>query len=230
MNKIILYLKSKFFKQLSIDEVTYLTPDITRKIRNEFKILFIDDRELSIIDTLKNEYGFDIKYKKEKLDNIYDASIYDIILCDLQGVHTDSPLEGASLIKNLRVMYPNKQLILYTSGNLSNEQLEVINEYADKRIKKGQDKETWERILDDCILEIVDPKKAWEKMKKYLERKDVKTKDIARFEDIFVRTYRSENLSNFKQIANIFEFYNLADEYERIIIPIIKLVIKFKVR
>jgi hypothetical protein len=225
---IFLFIRQKITGLSSIDEISYSIPQIDIEMRKKFKVLFIDDKELSIIDTLKNDSGYDVKYKKDGLDNIYDANIYDIILCDLQGVNAKSPYEGASLIKDLRMMYPNKQLILYTAGNLSNDQLELIQEYSDKRVQKGQSKETWEMILDESIREIIDPCKSWGKTKKYLEKIGVKTKDIAIFEDIFVRSYQNGKIPDRKQMIAIFGKYKKFEEYEKILLPIIKSVIGAK--
>lgn len=199
------------------------------EMRKKFKILFIDDSELSIIEVLRKESGYDVRYK-EYLEDIYDASIYDIILCDLQGVNTSDENEGAGLIKDLRLMYPNKQLILYTAGTLRNSQIELIQEYADKRVLKGQSKSTWESILDESIGEIIDPCLSWGKIKKYLEKKGVRTRDVAIFEDMFVKSYRQGKLPNKAQMVLLFQNYKALKEYELILTPIIKSVISAKVK
>lgn len=226
---IIHYIKSKIFGLKSIQSVSYKSPTIDAEARKKFKILFIDDNELTIIKILKEEYGFDISYKSS-LENIYDAAIYDIILCDLHGVEMTSKLEGAALIKKLREWYPNKQIILYTAGTLRNDQLEVIQEYDDKRIQKGQDKETWEQILMGSISELIDPKHTWNRIKRYLEERDVTTKDIAIFEDIFARSYISGSTKSLDVLIKAFTKYNMIEEYNKVLKPIIIKTIEYSIK
>ena len=150
-------------------------------------------------------------------------------MCDLQGVNKESEYEGADLIKSLRNMYPNKQLILYTSGTLTPEQIEIIALSDAKRIKKGQDKDAWESILDEAILEIIDPTKSWERIKNYLEIREVKTVDIARFENVFVRAYEEGCTQKTEDAIKTYIRHNKLNEYHDIIVPIIIKLIKYKV-
>lgn len=222
------YLKMRILGLKTIRSINYVVPNIDHEMNKSFKILFIDDNQLEIIDTLKKEYGYDISYK-DNIRHIYDAAIYDIILCDLHGVDSSSTLDGANTLRRLREMYPNKRLILYTAGTLSNEQIEVINKYADKRIKKGQDIDTWNSIITNCIKEIIDPRETWKRMKEYLEHKDVDTKDIAIFEDIFVRSYIKKSTKNIDRMISAFAKYNMYEDYIKVIKPIVQSAIKYAI-
>jgi len=228
MSKIKNYVFSKIFPWKSINDINYQRPSIDISIRKNFRVLFIDDNELNVLDDLRHEYKYDITYKKIKLDSIYDAEAYDIVLCDLDGVQPESELQGAKLVKDIRTAYPSKQIIMYTAHNLTMDQMEIVLKSADKRIRKGVRIEHWEAILDECILDLIDPTLAWIKIKKFLEDKQVKTIDIARFENIFVNSYLSGKTENIKDLAKEFSYQKNTDEIIKVLIPILSKIISMK--
>ncbi len=168
--------------------------------REQTKLAVIDDEPFSPQTNLSS-YG----YKAEPLGDIKrinEVASYHIILCDIMGVgrHFDNNLQGASLISEIKATFPEKVVIAYTGAMLNQSAARQAGLRADKIIKKDIEIEEWISTLDKYSDEVMNPYIVWNKIRRRLVELDVKTKDIVRLEDAYVRSIRSKD-SSFSQLS-----------------------------
>lgn len=180
----------------SIEDIngTFIPESDIRKVRNSQKILIIDDQEFLYKQNLVDSYDFRIT-KINDLDNSAQASEYNIILCDIDGVGKKIGGEkgtGGDIIKELRKTFPLKTLLAYSGHSYSTK----YNKYfslADQVVEKDISLEDWVELLDNYCLKIVDPILQWKKTRNQLLECNLRLEIILNLEDLFVKSYKNKN-------------------------------------
>ncbi len=183
-NRINLCSVNELSAKLNLQE---LRTRITDK-RKSVKIVIIDDNEFAALNNLLR-HGYDIRHIKD-IESFDDIEKYQIILCDLNGVGAslNPDLQGAHVIQQIKSIYPEKFVVAYTAG--ANKELMMhglIN--ADRYAAKDARVEEWCSMLDDAIIDLVDPEKVWKKLRHRLLDQDMSVYDLAVLEDSFVRSF-----------------------------------------
>ena len=114
------------FKDRSIDDV-----------KKFIKILFIDDKELEIVMSIKTE-GWHTQYIPD-LDSYDNQELRDshIICLDINGVGNILGCKnGLKLIKGIKEKHPNKKIILYSSERKKHDFFDENRDLADRVIFK----------------------------------------------------------------------------------------------
>lgn len=184
-----------------LSEGTALNRPNMIELRRKIDIIIIDDEDLLVEDRLSAS-GFHITHKAD-IDSVRDVESYSIILCDIRGVGTrfDSPKEGAFLIREIKNLYPNKQLVAYTGSKFD----PTYNEYlkcADAIVDKGISLDDWVSLLDDQIRKAINPQFQWQRLRQYLLDANVTTIDVAKIEDRYVQAIQKKDFSNLTSLAN----------------------------
>ena len=121
--------KNKIFIEKNISEIKDLT-----------RILFIDDEEMDLIDSLNSD-GWRTKHIKD-LDSFNNTDLIDsqIICVDIIGVGKKLKFkdEGLGLVKAIKQEYPYKKTILYSSLTTHNIFDNAIDMVDKKVYKDGQ--------------------------------------------------------------------------------------------
>lgn len=170
-----------------------------KKITN---ILVVDDQEFDYLKDLQ-KYDFCIRQKYD-LTDLSDAAEYDIILCDIRGVgkFLKSKYDGANLIKQLRVKYPNKIIVAYTAEPYEAD-FESFLEAATHVIAKGTYTiEAWVSLLEKYVKELADPVEQWKKTRKILLDAGVSTIDIAKYESAYVKAVKRKEFESLKKLCS----------------------------
>lgn len=168
-----------------------------KKITN---ILVIDDQEFDYLKDLQ-KYDFHIRQKYD-LTDLSDAAEYDIILCDIRGVgkFLNSKYDGANLIKQLRVKYPNKIIIAYTAEPYEAD-FESFLDFATGVIAKGSYTiELWVSLLEKYVKELADPVEQWKKTRCLLYDAGVSTLQIAKYESAYVKAVKNREYESLKKL------------------------------
>lgn len=163
-------------------------------------ILVIDDQAFDYLGDLQ-KYDFQIRQKYD-LTDLSDAAEYDIILCDIRGVgkFLSSKYDGANLIKQLRVKYPNKIIIAYTAEPYDAD-FEPFLEFATGVIAKGTYTiELWVSLLEKYVKELADPVEQWKKTRKLLLDSGVSTIEIAKYESAYVKAVKNKEYESLKKL------------------------------
>ena len=156
--------------------------------RAAVSIAVIDDEAFAPQTNLKS-YGYNITQIGD-LKNLEEVGPFHIVLCDIMGVgkHFDKVLQGASLISQIKRMYPEKIVIAYTGAMLNERAARIASERADAVIKKDVEIEAFTSKLDSLGVGAIDPYVIWNKVRARLVELDVDTRDIILFEDGYVRS------------------------------------------
>ena len=170
------------------------------ELKKMVEILVIDDNEFTFLQALQ-KYEFNIKQKND-LTLLSDAEAFGIILCDIRGVgkFLESKYDGANLIKELKVKYPNKIIVAYTANDYDAEFQRYIS-FADEVVPKGSyEIENWVALLEKLLRESADPIKQWERTRKALFDAGVSTVDVAKYESQYVKAIKNGSFDSFKKL------------------------------
>ena len=170
------------------------------ELKKMVEILVIDDNEFTFLQALQ-KYEFNIKQKND-LTLLSDAEAFGIILCDIRGVgkFLESKYDGANLIKELKVKYPNKIIVAYTANDYDAEFQKYIS-YADEVVPKGSyEIENWVALLEKLLRESADPIKQWERTRKALFDAGTSTIDVAKYESQYVKAIKNGSFESFKKL------------------------------
>lgn len=86
--------------------------------RRAVKIAVIDDQNFALKPALER-----LEYRVTELgdiDSIDQVAVFDIILCDIQGVggKFQSPQQGAFVVKEIRRQFPEKFIVAFSGGGI----------------------------------------------------------------------------------------------------------------
>lgn len=166
-------------------------------MRSEVRIAVIDDQDFSPLNNLnKNNYNIRTFKDIESIGTIRD---YQIILCDLSGVgkNLNPDLEGAHIIKEIKLSFPDKYVIAYTGGSSNKEILAMSVEHADKYLQKDSSIDEWQTNLDAAILHLKNPVYIWKRLRPLLLENGVTAHQLCKLEHDFVKSF-SNGKSNYK--------------------------------
>lgn len=171
-----------------------------KQLRRKVEILFVDDAELPILESLRLQ-RFNIEHKID-IASINDVAGYDIILCDIRGVGQkfNSDKEGAYLIKQIKEMYPEKRIIAYTASTYDPSYNQYL-ELADNVIVKGVTSEVWAEIIDDQIKKSISPIYQWEKLREKLLSEGVDITTVSKLEHEYVKSIRGNDINSFEKFV-----------------------------
>jgi hypothetical protein len=187
---------------------------LTKPQRSDVPIVIIDDQHVPYIEDIRYN-GFNVMYIND-LDQIQSIKGFEIIICDIKGVGKkfSSKFEGAHLISEIRRVYPFKIIIGYTAYTLDASYNQYLS-LADDIFKKDIDLDDWITHLDNAIELAINPIYKWKKISNYLQANNIKTMDLVRLEDEYVRLIqRKISLDSFpsRKLRN-----NLSEETKGII-------------
>lgn len=72
---------------------------------------------------------------------------------------------------------------------------------ADDILSKSLSTESWLEVLDKYLYMISDPIYQWKKFRNQLLKKDIPLLTIAKYEDIFVKSYMKGDFKDFKNLT-----------------------------
>lgn len=175
---------------LSEDVLSFQTSLNKTALREIVPIAIVDDRDFPALNNLQHN-NFNIRYFQD-VSSIDVLKDYAIILCDLQGVGTqlNENLQGAHLIKEIKRNYPEKVAIAYTGGTSNSAIARQAGQFADRFLKKDADIDEWLEVLDDFILEVINPVIVWKKFRMRLMDYDISPWQLLELEDAYVCEYR----------------------------------------
>lgn len=157
-----------------------------RDRRNSVKIAVIDDQPFAPQTNLR-AYWYDITPIGD-IRTIDQVAGYDLILCDILGVGLsfNTTLQGASLIAEIKRVFPEKWVIAYTGATLNQAVTREAKSVADALIKKDIDIKEWVDRLDRYVAEVLNPYSVWERIRIDLVGRGIGTKDVLLLESAYV--------------------------------------------
>jgi hypothetical protein len=188
--------------------------------RSVVRMCVIDDQPFIPLNNLTS-YGYKITHLGD-IKDVDEIKNFDLILCDIIGVGSsfDNKMQGAALISEIKIAFPEKIVIAYTGASKNNPAAKQALSFADELIKKDDSIERWKDILDKNIAKILNPYEIWERIRIDLIRNRVDTKDILVFEDAYVRSILNKDL-NFTPLKNVIAKSSLKSDARSVITGII---------
>lgn len=170
----------------SVKEINQLSVGAKYSLREQIKILIVDDEPFVYLEQLRNA-----KFNVVQLPDVQDLnaiSEYNIVICDINGVGgcLNSEYGGAFLISQMKKIYPYKQYAVYSGKNdYSAGMSEMLQGVAS--LKKDLSIEQWSAYLDQYIENVTNPRLVWKNIRDLLYNKDVSSFVVTKLEDEFVR-------------------------------------------
>lgn len=213
-------------KQLSINDLKEVNFDEAKLInRKKYKILVLDDSGFPQLPILEKLGYKDIVVQEEYVD-IDQFLPYDIIFCDINGVayDLDPVYQGAALAKQIKEVYPNKVVIIFSAVA---QHLDFTEYYAavDATIKKSMNGNEFSKEIDKWIIKLNNPVNRWLRFKNELENGGVPTREIAVFEDYYVKSILN-NTNYDKEIKKYCSKSKISEKLNRFLPLFLKLTME----
>ena len=177
----------KLLKFNSIEEIsTYENIDV-KKMRNDTKILVIDDEDFQPQKILEYQ-----GYRIEKVSDLESFTIipsYNLIICDIKGVgkKLKSEYEGAYLIGEINKQFPYIPLIAY-SGHSFDVKYNRFFAVCDDVLQKDALPDVWSEKIDECLAYSIDPKYKWKKIRQKMLDANIRLDIIIKLEDQYAES------------------------------------------
>lgn len=180
-----------------------------KRLKRDLSILVIDDGVVPFLDILqRNDYQ--IKHYQD-LTDLKAVTEYAVILCDIKGVGSalNPTLQGAHIVKQIKKLYPFKQVIAFTANTGDAFVMDSVKS-ANAILPKDADADQWITALDKCLQNYSNPVKQWVVIRNMLLENHVSTKTVAILESEFVEAVISKDSSRFLRSRKSFK--NMVDD------------------
>jgi len=192
--------------------------------RKNINILIIDDEASFLPEKLKQ-----LNYTNVKcISNYTDTSEidkYQVILCDIENVGKEIHIkkQGFAVYQQLKKLYPNKIICLYTAHNP-----EDYGELCDDCIVINKPIQTSELVdlLDMYTERFWKPEVAWEYISKTCIDKGATFKYLAILEDMFVRSFNKNTINIYEKVSNKYKKNNTMSEYIGVGLEVLTILLK----
>lgn len=183
-------LQPSYKKMLTIEDLKAKNTkirNISMKDKKNIKILIIDDAGFDT-ERLKRLGYIDIK-KVDRFTNMDELEIYDIILCDINGVakEMNETYQGAALAVSIKETYPTKIVVIFSAKPQRPDFYEYYQQ-VDDVIKKNIQTTDLSDKLNGYILKLNDPIEIWNTTKKRLNKYEIPSKTIGLMEHYYVKS------------------------------------------
>lgn len=179
------YKKTLTIEELKVRNINI--KNISMKDKKNVKILIIDDQGF---DTTRLErLGYIDIRKVDSFSRMEDLEIYDIILCDINGVAKDIDIvyQGAALAKMIKETYPTKIVVIFSAKPQKANFFKYFQDVDDFMVKNIQISDLSEK-LNKYILKLNNPIEIWESTKERLNKHHIASKTIALMEHYYVKS------------------------------------------
>lgn len=213
MNKIKFYWKC-LWKSLTLDDLPSHAPNM-RALRENARILIIDDKEFINLDGLRNS-NFNISFH-DKWNDVQDVEAFSLIVSDNHGV-VDSPhADGLTMINEARKMYPEKKYALY-SANLFDIRDRNVEGLAIRT--KGDELEKWIDMLEEMLKAYYNARELWKNIRNILDSHRFSEKETRELQHYFVLSVLKKEC----KVSN--DGWRLDEETISLIIRIVGIAVK----
>ena len=194
----------------------HVAPRSIRSRRSNAGICVIDDEPFAPQQNLRN-YGYNITALGD-IKDVEEVLPFDVVLCDLMGVgqHLDKTLQGASLIAEIRRMFPEKYVVAYTSAAMSATIARQATSMSDEILRKDIEMEDWVSVLDRYTDLVQNPFLVWQRIRSSLVYKGIDTKNILLLESAYVSSVERRD-SSFSRLRAVSKSLNIHNDVRAVI-------------
>jgi hypothetical protein len=179
---------SDTIQSLEIPEL--ICPQPTSEKRKYVRFGVIDDERFQPLENLIYE-GYDVAYIGNHC-RIEACSPYHCILCDLANVGCDlsQTEQGAAVIREIKRLYPEKYVIVYSGLDRRHKPLRAALDIADAHLPKSASLELCHTVMDSAVEQVLSPAETWKRVRSRLQDREVPSTDIVRLEQAFVKSVK----------------------------------------
>lgn len=154
--------------------------------RDQIKVCVIDDEGFDI-NTLYDLGYKDIR-KKIQFENIDEYQEFDVILCDVEGigVTVDAEKQGLAVAEQIKNVYPEKVILLYSGKNI--ETFGEMPANLDGYLRKQSSMSELANSIEMYYVQSINPVNIWEKTRNQMLENQISTKTVAFLEDRFCKS------------------------------------------
>lgn len=129
--------------------------------RDQIKVCVIDDEGFDM-NTLY-DLGYKNIRKKIQFENMDEYQDFDIILCDVEGigVTVDAEKQGLAVAEQIKNVYPEKVVLLYSGKNI--ETFGEMPSNLDGYLRKQSSMSELAKSLDESYAQAINPVNVWDK-------------------------------------------------------------------
>lgn len=169
--------------------------------RRKIRIGVIDDDPFQALVNLRSN-GYEISFLSTT-SNVNSLEEYNIIVCDILdvGMSINKEEQGAALIGEIKRVFPEKQVIAFSSLAGNTKLWRLAKERADDYLSKSSQLDVWYRVLDEAIIRCLDPKIIWGIVKERLADVNATTDELSKLEDAFIRALKKGHPDPLNRIA-----------------------------
>lgn len=192
--------------------------------RSDVKICVLDDEGFDIEKV--HSLGYIKVERKLQFENIGDFEKYNIILCDIEGVgnQLDSVRQGLAVAEQIKSMYPDKIVLIYSGKNI--ESFGEMPANIDGVLSKVDSTTELVKKLDAYYKESIDPVAVWEKIRQQMIDSGIATKTIAIVEDQYCNSVLDrKDYLNFEE-CNWLENFEMISKHIKILKNVISLFLE----
>lgn len=172
--------------------------------RSNIKLYVIDDEGFDS-DPLSS-VGYQSITKCTKFESHKYFEDADVILCDIDGIgcNLDNQRQGISVAENLKAIYPDKLVVLYTSKNA--DEYGGVPSSLDGKISKSGTMSDLAFEIDELIKKSKDVVNVWNNIQKEMIEKNYSMKTITFTEHFYCKSLIEKN--NMFDKKEVVEFVN----------------------
>ncbi|CAK1715569.1 Response regulator [Vibrio crassostreae] len=175
-----------FFSKKNLSQLGETQLDIPYLKRNT-NIAIIDDEPFPQLESIKNA-GFHITQYND-IESFDQLSSYQIIVCDIQGVGKKFPHsgEGAYIVQQLKLEYPDKYIIV-VSSKAASITVSAMIDVADEKISRGNN-DALMAALNNGLPKVGSDVQRWKRLRNYLiTQKDIDVYEVWKIEQEFIKS------------------------------------------
>lgn len=212
------------FRKNKLDKVIKISKNkAISKLKEQVKILIVDDNKPSDLIDILRERGYKIYYK-ENISYQIETEPFDIILLDIRGIASvyGSIDEGFGFALDLKKDYPEKVVVSY-SGESGRNISERINE-IDGFISKDTSADIWCSKLNEYIKRYCTVEYQWDAIAKKLKYNGIDDNTISSVKDEFIKSFDGDEFRGFNDyFVQAIEDLKISMELMSSIISLIKI-------
>ena len=223
-----------FFEKKNIEELrskTVIQNIDLRSIREKARILVIDDEAQCKIHENLKRYGYKDVALERDVHRIEDVSKYNLILCDIRGIGAQLASEGKTLkyegltvAKEIKKVYPLIKVIAYSAEKKQYEGNYIAEMIVDDFFNKDDDTDDRNELIDKQIRSCFSPIDAWITFRELSLSRGTSIHEMAKLENLFVRSVLKEKEFSVKTIKKLFSDYSKYEPAIKHLTTIIKLI------
>ncbi len=172
-----------------------ISDEMFQNEKKKVRIAVIDNEQVDNMANNLRAAGYGDVTPLKNILQFDDIKNFDIILLDIKGIGlkllkgtTSASQEGLSIAREIKRLYPQKKVIVFSAMLKDYEDHFVLHGIVDAKFVKDGDISERNKTIDACIRDRIDPVCAWKKNRALLLENGVSIYAVAELESEVVRS------------------------------------------